>query len=96
MEDVYAAESMITTTINSLQQKPLAANYLLSALQVELANLDSIYASYKPPILTVTQLLKRELSFSGMSPLSKHAKRSLLTFLGTPSVGSLEQPQPKM
>ena len=30
---------------NSLQQKTLAPTYLLSALQVELTNLDSIYTS---------------------------------------------------
>ena len=68
--------------LHSLQWKPLAPSYLLSALQAELANLDSIYTSYKPLILTVTQLLQRESSFSSMSSLSKHAKRSLLPFLG--------------
>ena len=54
--------------LNFLQQKPLASQYLLSALQAELAKLDSIYTSYKPVILTVTQLLKTEASFNGMSP----------------------------
>ena len=68
--------------LNSLQQKPLATNYFLSALQAEFANLDSIYTSYEPLTLTATQLLKREPSFNGMSPLSKCAKRSLLPFLG--------------
>ena len=68
--------------LNSLQWKPLAPSYLLSALQAESANLDSIYTSYKPLILTGTQLLKRELSFNGMPPLSKCTKRSLLPFLG--------------
>ena len=42
--------------LTSLQWKPLAPNYLLSALQAEVVNLDSIYASDKPHILTVTQL----------------------------------------
>ena len=68
--------------LNSLPQKPLAPNYLLSALQAELANLDSIYTSYKPLIFTVTQLLKKELSFNDMLPFSKCTKRSLLPFLG--------------
>ena len=67
--------------LNSLNQKPLAPSYLFSALQAELANLDSIYTSYKPSILTPNQLLKREPSFNGMSSLSKHTKRSLLPFL---------------
>ena len=68
--------------LNSLQQNPLVPNYLLTALQAEFTNLESIYTSYKPLILTVTQLLKREPSFNGMSPLSKCAKRNLLPFLG--------------
>ena len=68
--------------LNSLQWKPLAPSYLLSALQAELANLDSIYTLYRPLILTATQLQKREPSFNGMSPLNKHTKRSLLPFLG--------------
>ena len=68
--------------LNSLHQKPPAPSYLLSAIKVELANLDSIYTSYKPLILTVTQLLQREPSFNGMSTLDKHTKRSLLPFLG--------------
>ena len=41
--------------LNSLQQKPLAPAYVLSTLQAELTNLDSIYTSYKPLILTATQ-----------------------------------------
>ena len=68
--------------LNSLQQKPLAPNYLLSALQAELTNSDSIYTSYKPLILILTRLLKIEPFFSGMSPFSKCTKRSLLPFLG--------------
>ena len=40
--------------LNLLQQKPLATSYKLSALQAELANVDSIYTSYKPLILTAT------------------------------------------
>ena len=47
--------------LNSVQRKPLAPSYLLSALKAELANLDTIYASYKQLILTVTQLLKGNL-----------------------------------
>ena len=68
--------------LNSLQQKPLAPSYLLSALQAELANLDSIYTSYKPLILAATQLLQREPAFNGMSTFSKGTKRSILPYLG--------------
>ena len=49
--------------LNFLQQKPLAPIYMISALQVELTNLDLIYTSYKPLILTATQLLSREPAF---------------------------------
>ena len=68
--------------LNSLQQQLLAPNYILSALQAELANLDNIYTSYKPLIPISTELLKREPSFDGMFTLNKHTKRSLLPFLG--------------
>ena len=68
--------------MNSLQQKPLAPTYIPSTLQAELANVDSIYTSYKPLILTATQLLRREPTFNGMSPFNRFTKRSPLPFLG--------------
>ena len=68
--------------LNSLQWKPLPQNYLLSTLQAELVKVDSIYTSYKPLILTMTQLLKTEPSLNGMSPLRKCTMRILLPFLG--------------
>ena len=67
--------------LNSLQQKSLTPTYILSALQVELANLDSTYTSYKLLILTPTQLLRRDSPFDGMSTFNKCIKRSLLPFL---------------
>ena len=42
---------------------------MISGLQVELPNLDSIYTSYKPLILTVTQPLRWEPTSNGVSPL---------------------------
>ena len=68
--------------LKSLQQKPLAPTHILSALQAELANLVSIYTSYKPLILLATQLLRREPTFDGMSTFNKCARRNLLPFLG--------------
>ena len=68
--------------LNSLQQKHLAPIYIISALQAELTNLDNIYTSYKPLILTAIQLLRKELTFDGVSPLNRHTRRSLLPFLG--------------
>ena len=55
---------------------------MISDLQVELTNMDSIFTSYKPLILTATQLLRREPTFDGVSPFNKHTRRSLLPFLG--------------
>ena len=37
---------------------------MISALQVELTNLGNICTSYKPLILTVTQLLRQEPTFN--------------------------------
>ena len=68
--------------LNSLKQKPLAPTYIISALQMELTNLDSIYTSYKPLILTATQLLRREAAFNGVLSFNGCTKRSLLPFLG--------------
>ena len=68
--------------LNSLQQKHVAPTYILSAMQVELANLDIIYTSYKSLTLTATHLLRREPTFNGMSPFNRCTKRSLLPFLG--------------
>ena len=83
MENVFLQQKARSQQLlTSLHWKPLAPSYPLSALQVELANLDSIYMSYKPLILTVTQQLKREPSFNGISTLNKHTKRSLLPSSG--------------
>ena len=68
--------------LNSLQQKPLAPMYMISALQTELTNIDSVYTSYKPLILTATQFLRREPTFTGISPFNRCTRRSLLPFLG--------------
>ena len=65
--------------LNSLQQKPVAPTYIVSALQAELTNLDSIYTSYKPLILKAIQLLRRSDSISSFIRCSR---RSLLPFLG--------------
>ena len=40
--------------LNSIQQKLLASTHLISTLQAELTNLDSIYTSYRPLILAAT------------------------------------------
>ena len=62
--------------------KPEAPTQLLSGLDEEFSNLNSIYTSYQPPIQAATQLLQREPSFDGIPISSKYMKRSLLPFLG--------------
>ena len=59
-----------------------APTQLLSGLEAELHNLNSIYTSYQPLIQAVTQLLKKEPSFNGIPVSSKCMRRSLLPFLG--------------
>ena len=82
--------------LNSLQQKPLTSTYIISALQAELTNLDRIYTSYEPLILTATQLLRREPTFDGISPFNRHTRRNLLPFLGDALSWLMEQQQLKM
>ena len=68
--------------LSSLRWKPAAPTQLLSGLDEEFSNLNSIYTSYQPLIQAATQLLQREPSFDGISVSSKYMKRSLLPFLG--------------
>ena len=68
--------------LKSLLQKPLAPTHLLSPLEEELTNLESIHISYKPLILAATQLLKKEPSCDGVSVSTRCTWRSLLPFLG--------------
>ena len=66
--------------LKSLLQKPLGPIHLLSPLEAELTNLNSIHISYKPLICAVAQHLKKETSFDGVS--NKCMRRSLLPILG--------------
>ena len=72
----------------SLIWNPAAPTELLSGLDEEFSDLNSIYTSYQPLIQAATQLLQREPSFDGIPVSSKHMKRH--------SVGSLTQPLQKM
>ena len=67
--------------LTSLLWKPSAPTQLLSALDAELTNLNSIHTSYMPLIQAATQLLSKETSFSGIPVSSKYIRRSLLPFL---------------
>ena len=62
--------------------KSSAPTQLLSALEGELCNLNSIHASYQPLVQAATQLLSKECSFNGIPVTSKCMRRSLLPFSG--------------
>ena len=66
----------------SLLQKPSAPTQILSGLEVQLNNLNSMYTSYQPLLQEATQLLKKEPSFDGIPVSSKYMRRHLLPFLG--------------
>ena len=65
--------------LTSLQQKPVSPTNIISALQAELTNVDSIYTSYKLLILTATQLLRREPTFDGISSFNSLPNASYLS-----------------
>ena len=69
-------------TIQSSSQQPSVPTQLLSALQVELYNVNDIYNSYKPIIIPTINLLATNPSINGNSNYNHHIRRSLLPFLG--------------
>ena len=82
MEAVH--QKMIRThqLLPSLIQKPATPTHLLTWLEAELNNLNSIYTSYQPLIQAATHLLQKEPSFDGIPVSSMCMERSLLPFLG--------------
>ena len=64
-----------------LNQQPSALTQLISTLQVELSNIDDIYNSCKPTIISAINLINTNPSFNGKSQQSTHHKWSLLPFL---------------
>ena len=65
-----------------LSQQQSAPTKLISTLQVELSNIDDIYNSCKPAIISAINLINTNPSFNGKSQQGTHHKRSLLPFLG--------------
>ena len=57
----------IQQLLQSLSHQPSAPTHLLSALHAELTNLNDIYTSYRPIIITVINLLDIDPSFDGTS-----------------------------
>ena len=68
--------------LTALLWKPAAPAQLLSGLEAEINNLNSIYTSYQPLIKAATEFLNKEPSFNRIPASSKHMKRSLLPFIG--------------
>ena len=65
-----------------LSHQPAAPTHLISPLQVELTNINDMYDSCKPTIISAINLLNTDPSFDGHINSSNHCKRSLLPFLG--------------
>ena len=65
-----------------LSQQPSAPIQLISTLQMELSNIDDIYTSCKPTIISAINLINTNPSFDGKSQWTTCHKRSLLPFLG--------------
>ena len=65
-----------------LSQRPTAPTHLISPLQVELTNINDIYNSCKPTVISAINLLNMDPSFDGCVNSNNHLKRSLLPFLG--------------
>ena len=65
-----------------LSQQPSAPTQLISTLQVELSNIDDIYNSCKPTIMSAINLLNTNPLFNGKSQPNTCHKRSLSPFLG--------------
>ena len=65
-----------------LSQQPSAPTQLISTLHVELSNIDDMYNSCKPTIISAINLLNTNPSFDRKSQSHPCHKRSLLPFLG--------------
>ena len=64
-----------------LSQQPSAPIQLITTLQVELINIDDIYNSYKPTIISAINLMNTYPLLDGHSNQKNCLKRSLLPFL---------------
>ena len=68
--------------LHFLDQQPSAPTQLLSMLQVEPTNIEDIYNSCKPTIISAIDLLHTNPSFDGQSQSHICHRRSLLSFPG--------------
>ena len=65
-----------------LSHHPAAPTHLLSPLQIELDNINDMYDSCRPTIISAINLLNTDPSIAGHINSNTHHKRSLLPFLG--------------
>ena len=65
-----------------LSQQPSTPTQLITTLQVELTNINDIYNTCKPTIISAINLLNTDPPFDGHVNSNNHFKRSLLPFLG--------------
>ena len=82
IEDVYTTENKITTATKFPTTETTGSKLSTLNITGRISKPGEHQYTFKPLLLTVTQLLKTECSFNGMSPLIKCTKRSLLPFLG--------------
>ena len=68
--------------LQSLSQQPSMPTQLISTLQMELSNIDDIYNSHKPSIMSGVNLINTNPSFDGKPQWTTCHKKSLLPFLG--------------
>ena len=65
-----------------LSLQPSAPTQLISTLHIELSNIDNVYNSCRPTIISAINLLNTNSSFDRQSQSHPHCKSSLLPFLG--------------
>ena len=65
-----------------LSQQQSAPTQLLATLKVELTNIEDMYNSCKPTIISAINLLNTNPSFNGQSQSHTCHRKSLLPFLG--------------
>ena len=76
--------------LRSLEQHPSASTQLLTTLQLELSNIQDIYKSSEPTIISAVNLLN-----SNQPQPTSRCKRTCYPSLELHSVGSQGQPPPK-
>ena len=72
VEAVHPTDDKDPSNITICTMEPEAPTQLLSGLEAELTNLNSVYKTYQPLIQEATQILQKEPSFNSIPVSSKH------------------------